>query len=196
MKDITVEQDVFDFLTSRASSAAEPIATVLRRELKVPLPQVALTIDDDTYAFIAARTAVIGESISDILRRELHLGGSTPTAPAPSPGPGQPPAPTPSPSIVVFHIPAGTGSGSWNDGSSMVVATVGDTLRIVNDDGVAHRLHTQNGRPFPHPASDIFPGTSADFVLQTTYDPNFDGPVYDHDQGPLAQFWIRVVARN
>ena len=68
----------------------------------------------------------------------------------------------------------------------MVVATVGDTLRIVNDDTVTHRLHTQNGRPFPHPANDIFPGDSADFVLETTYDPDAEGPLTDHDQGPTA----------
>lgn len=193
MKEIIVDQDIIDFLASRASSPTEPVAAVLRRELKVPPPRAAITIDDDTYAFIAAKTTVIGEPISDILRRELHLA-STPAQP-PSPGPGQPPPPSPSPSVVVFHIRPSPGSGSWNDGSSMVMATVGDTLRLVNDDGTAHRLHTQNGRPFPHPESDIFPGGSADFVLQTTYDPDAEGPLTDHDQGPTAQFWIRVSAR-
>lgn len=77
----------------------------------------------------------------------------------------------------------------------MVTAVVGDTLRISNDDSVAHRLHT-SGRPFPHPANDIFPGQTADFVLLTTYDPDAEGPLVDHDQGPLSQFWIRVVAQT
>ena len=151
MKQISIDQDIFDYLVSKASTPGEAAAVVLRRELRVPQPQVRLEVDDDTYAVIAAKTSVIGESVSQILRREFHLpGGETP-----------PPTPPPSdPTTVVFHIREGTGSKSWNDGSSMVTATVGDTLRIVNDDSVAHRLHT-TGRPFPHPANDIFPGQSA-----------------------------------
>lgn len=200
MKQISIDQDIFDFLVSKAGTPGESPAIVLRRELRVPLPQATLDIADDTYAVIAARTAVIGESVSDILRRELHLSGGPSPAPAPpvpappppSPSPSSPP-PTP-PATVIFHIKDGTGSGPWNDGSGMVVATVGDTLRIVNDDSAAHRLHT-SGRPFAHPESDIFPGQTADFVLMTTYDPDAEGPLVDHDQGLGAQFWIRVVAR-
>lgn len=191
MKQIGIDQDIFDYLVSKASAPGESPATVLRRELRVPLPQVTLDIADDTYAVIATRTAVIGESVSDVLRRELHLSGGASPAPAP---PVPTPPPPAQPATVVFHIPAGMGSGSWNDGSSMVVATVGDTLRIVNDDSVPHRLHTL-GRPFAHPASDIFPGQTADFVLLTTYDPDAEGPLVDHDQGPSTLFWIRVVAR-
>ena len=181
MKQISIDQDVFDFLASKANAPGEPPAAVLRRELRVPLPQKTLDIDDDTYAFIAAKTAVVGESISDILRRELRLtGGSTPAPP------------TPSPATVIFHIPSGTGSGPWNDGSSRVVAKVGDILRIINDDSVAHRLHT-SGRPFPHPEADIFPGETANFVLQTPFDPSADGPLVDHDQGPQALFFLEVA---
>ena len=186
MKQITVDQDVFDFLASKAATPGEPPGDVIRRELRVPPAQKTLEIDDETYAFIASKTAVVGESVSDILRRELHLaGGSAPGAP---PGPGQP---APSPAAVLFRIASGTGQGAWNDGSSRVIARVGDTLRIVNDDSVAHRLHTA-GRPFPHPSADIFPGGSADFVLQTTFDPGVDGPLTDHAQGPQALFFLEV----
>jgi len=91
--------------------------------------------------------------------------------------------------IVTFHIPAGTGGGSWNTQATMVVAAVGDTLRIINDDTVPHRPHT-GGSPFPHPVVDIAPGQTTDYLLQTAYDPAL-GPLSDHDQ-PGAQFWIRV----
>jgi hypothetical protein len=198
MKQISVDQDVFDFLASKANVPGEPAAAVLRRELRVPPPQKTLDIDDDTYAFIAAKTAVVGESVSDILRRELRLaGGSTPAPgpqePSPAPVPAPPsPAPAPTPATVIFHIPGGTGNRAWNDGSSRVIARVGDTLRLINDDSVGHRLHTA-GRPFPHPSADIFPGGTADFVLQTPYDPSADGPLTDHDQGPQALFFLEVA---
>jgi hypothetical protein len=187
MKQISIDQDVFDFLASKANASGEPPSAVLRRELRVPPAQKTLDIDDDTYAFIAARTAVIGESVSDILRRELDLpGGATPP-------PGSTTPPGSSPTTVVFHIPSGTGQGAWNDGSSRVIAKVGDTLRIVNDDSVAHRLHTA-GRPFPHPDAPIFPGASADFVLKTPFDPGADGPLTDHEQGQQALFFLEVTA--
>lgn len=181
MKQINVDQDIFDYLVSHASAPGESPGATLRRELKVPPPQATLSIDDDTYAFIVSKTVAIGESVSDILRRELTAFGDGP------------PAPPPGPSTVVFRIAPGTGARSWNEGSTMVLAKVGDTLRIFNDDAIAHEPHTE-GRPFPHPASPIFPGASADYLLQSPYDPNADGPLYDHTQGPSAQFWLRVVA--
>ena len=197
MKQITIDQDVFDFLTSKASAPGEAPAAVLRRELRVPLPQHTVDVDDDTYAFIATKTAVPGESVSAVLRRELHLADGGAPSPLPSnPPDGPPPSPTPptpSATTVVFHIPDGTGQRAWNDGSGRVIASVGDTLRLVNDDSVPHRLHT-DGRPFPHPQADIFPGATADFVLQTPYDPSIDGPLTDHDQGPQSIFFLEVAA--
>ena len=95
--------------------------------------------------------------------------------------------------IVEFLIPPGTLSVVWNTAASIVVASVGDTLRIVNNDAVNHRPHT-DGAPFPHPTSDIAPGTSADYVLLSPYDPVNSGPLYDHDFGRPSEFWIRVVA--
>ena len=49
MKQISIDQDVFDFLARNATPAGESLAAVLRRELRVPLPQKTLDIDDDTY---------------------------------------------------------------------------------------------------------------------------------------------------
>ena len=145
MKQISIDQDVFDFLTSRTNAPGEPPAAVLRRELRVPLPQRTLEIHDDTYAFIAAKTAVVGESISDILRRELRLTGGDTPAPLPPQPPPTPPAPAPptSPATIIFHIPSGAGSGPWNVGSDRVIAKVGDTLRL-------DQLTNLDSSPAPH----------------------------------------------
>src|SRR6185295_17572201 len=125
MKRIQVDQDIFDFLASKAVSPGESPATVLRRELRVPQPQVPLEIDDQTYAFMTARTSAIGESASDILRRELRLS-SAPPPPSLSPSPLPPtgPATAPSPTTVVFRIPPGTGSLPWNTRETAATATV------------------------------------------------------------------------
>jgi hypothetical protein len=53
------------------------------------------------------------------------------------------------PNVVIFRIKAGTGKASWNTEATEVDVKVGQVLRIVNDDSVPHRLHT-NGKPCPH----------------------------------------------
>ena len=119
MKQISVDQDVFDFLASKANAPGEPPAAVLRRELRVPLPQKTLDIDDDTYAFIAAKTAVVGESVSDILRRELRLAGG-----APSHFAQRPPSPVPSQhpprrrSSSTFRVERDVGPGTMDQAGS------------------------------------------------------------------------------
>ena len=178
MKTIQIDQDLYSYLVSKAESPGEPPAQTLRRELHVAPPLVSLDIDDEVYAFLLSKTTTLGEPASTIIRRELGLDGG-------GPGPG-------GPTIVTFRIPAGTGASAWNTQEAPVVATVGDTLRVVNDDAVAHGLHT-SGVPFPHPASDIAPGASQDFVLQSAFnDQGVTQPLHDHDFGPPAQFWIQV----
>jgi hypothetical protein len=97
----------------------------------------------------------------------------------------------PAPAVVEFHIAPGTTGGPWNARGTAVAAKVGDTLRIVNDDSVAHRPHT-SGAPFPHPAVDISPQQSMDFLLARPYDSAAAGPLSDHLFGPGAQFFINV----
>jgi len=179
VKTIQIDQELYNYLVSKAESPGEAPAQTLRRELHVAPPLVALEIDDEVYAFLLSKTATLGESPSAIIRRELGLDGEAP----PQPG---------GPTIVTFRIPAGTGAGAWNTQQAPVVAMVGDTLRVVNDDAVAHGLHT-GGVPFPHPVTDIAPGASADFVLQSAFNEQaVTQPLYDHDFGPPAQFWIQV----
>lgn len=84
-------------------------------------------------------------------------------------------SPTSELGIKELHIPAGTGNKAWNTRGTPMVARVGDTIRIFNDDTTTHRLHT-NGRPCQH-GNDIRPGQSSDCVVQS----QFDGELYDHN---------------
>ena len=176
MKNIQIDRDVYIHIISKAAKPGESPSLILRRELHLSQPTETIEIDDDTYNYLLSKTANLGESASDILRRELSLEephhGST--------------------GIIVFHIPAGTGTQSWNKRESAIVATVGNTLRIVNDDSVPHRPHT-SGIPFPHPSADILPGQAADFLLQSPFDSGASQPLNDHNAGPEAQFWINVL---
>jgi predicted CopG family antitoxin len=173
MKSVQIDEDVFEFLQSKAQPG-ESMSDVLRRELQIR----TVEIDDDLFAYLLSRMLRIGESASDILRRELHIA------------PGDDHGPT----VVAFHIPAGTDAHAWNSPDDPVSAFVGDTLRIFNDDSVPHRPHT-DGVPFTHPASDIQPGTSVDYILAAPFSSAAGHTLYDHDHGAEAAFWLTVLAR-
>jgi hypothetical protein len=175
MKTIQIDDGIQKFLVSHAVDIGETASSILRRELHLAPPVDTIEIEDDVYRFLVSKAVSLEEPSQSILRRELNLGKDH--------GHG--------PSFTEFHIPAGTAGQSWNTREVPVVATVGDTLRIVNDDSVPHRLHT-DGVPFPHPGSDILPGQSADFVLAYPFDPAKDGSLQDHDFGPTARFFIEV----
>lgn len=96
------------------------------------------------------------------------------------------------PTVVEFHIPADTGRGAWNTRETMVAVQVGDILRIVNDDTINHRMHT-NGKPCDHGPT-IVPGASFDCVVSRTLNPDTDGALYDHNVGPSAAFWVAATA--
>ncbi len=96
--------------------------------------------------------------------------------------------------LVVFKIKSGTSSGAWNTEASTVDARVGDTLRITNNDMMAHRPHTE-GDPFPNPGASesIEPGESRDYVLETAYDSSPGHTLYCAIHGQASHFWIDVV---
>jgi negative regulator of replication initiation len=174
VKAVQLDRDILEYLALKAVSVDEPISAILRRELNLSTAQ----IDDDIYAYIVSKIVDVGESASAVLRRELNLQAR--------PGPGS--------AMIQFHIPAGTGGRPWNSPENAINARVGDTLRIVNDDAVPHRLHTA-GVPFPHPESGILPGQKADFFLEAP----FGGPgsaLQDHDFGPEAAFFVMVLPRQ
>jgi hypothetical protein len=88
--------------------------------------------------------------------------------------------------IIEFRIKAGTGSGAWNNSETQINAKVGQTVRIINDDNVKHRFHT-NGAPCPH-GNDIQPGKSEDCIIGKTYT---GSPLYDHNT--LGKVYIRAT---
>jgi hypothetical protein len=93
--------------------------------------------------------------------------------------------------IVVFRIKSGTGTKIWNTKAEMLLLKRGQTLRLVNDDTVNHRLHT-NGAPCDHGTA-FAPGEQFDCQLDDNFDPGARSPLYDHIAGVRAEFWIKVV---
>lgn len=71
--------------------------------------------------------------------------------------------------------------------------TVGQTLRIHNDDVVAHTVHS-NGIPFAHGPT-IQPGGYADHMIVAALTPDRSAPLnYEHDVGVGAPFWVEAEA--
>ncbi len=105
------------------------------------------------------------------------------------------PDPTPDPmaAVVTFRIASGTGRGAWNTEANPVRVTVGQTLRIYNDDSIVHRLHT-NGAPCNHQPNDTPPGGFFDCVVSRTIVPSNAG-TYDHNIGTGARFYINAVPK-
>jgi hypothetical protein len=93
--------------------------------------------------------------------------------------------------IVEFHFAAGTGRSAWNTQETTVEVRIGDTLRIINDDTIAHQLHT-NGAPCDHGTS-MRPGGHYDCFIQFALNPDTDGPLYDHNVGSSAPFWLKTI---
>lgn len=93
--------------------------------------------------------------------------------------------------VVEFHIKKGTEQGPWNDSKTPFMGIVGDTLRFINDDIIAHQLHTY-GAPCSHGPS-IPAGSSWDCKASQPYSSSIDGPLYDHQFGDKAEVWIEVL---
>lgn len=100
----------------------------------------------------------------------------------------QPVVDSPIPLEVVFEIPAGTGSGSWNTAATQIETFIGQTLKIRNMDSITHQLHT-NGRPCPH-GNAIPAGGMADCVISQSYNRTANGANYDHIAGTAANVFM------
>lgn len=105
---------------------------------------------------------------------------------------GSPPAVVdPTAQVVTFRIPAGTGRNPWNTMATTVRVFVGQTLRIVNDDSVNHRLHT-GGAPCGHQPANSVPGASFDCVVTRPIEASA-GRTYDHNFGTGARFFVTSI---
>ncbi len=115
---------------------------------------------------------------------------------APSTTPTDPSTGTAAPAgVVEFRIRSGTQAGPWNSFDSPVRVTVGQTLRIYNDDVVAHTVHS-NGAPFAHGPT-IQPGGFADHPIVDPLTPDIGAPAnYEHDAGVSAPFWVQASPRG
>lgn len=188
MKSIQVDGDVYAYLMTHGMSAGHSASDVLRQALFH-----TIDIDDDLYSNLMSLASSPNDTANAILRHELGIqAGAAPGAPNPAPAD---PNPSPVAARIDFHIPAGTGAGPWNTRDHAVMGVVGQTLRIYNDDSVPHRPHT-GGIPFPHPGTDIAPGTFADYVLNNAFDLDTNPGLYDHDFAQSARFWISVRAAS
>jgi hypothetical protein len=98
--------------------------------------------------------------------------------------------------VVEFHVKDGTGQGAWNTQDKMVEVKVGQILRLINDDSVAHRLHTDDGIPCNHGDEMDPQGGQYDCVIKHPYDSATDGPLHDHDwDESVALFWVKAAAK-
>lgn len=97
--------------------------------------------------------------------------------------------------VVTFTIKAGTHGQPWTPKEQPIRAKVGDTLKIVNDDDVTHRMHTNDDAPCEH-SPEIKAGTSWECKLINPYDSfaENEGPLWDHEFGfsSEAKVWIVV----
>lgn len=128
------------------------------------------------------------QTVAVMSRTVAESAGSGPGA-TPTPNPGGDPT-APDPDRVDFRIRAGTGTGAWNAAASPVVVFVGQTLRIFNDDNIAHRLVTP-GQPCASPASDTAPNGYGDCVIGSAHAANATDL---HDKnGTSAVFYVYAL---
>ena len=95
--------------------------------------------------------------------------------------------------VVQFRIEANTSKEQrdWNKKESPLVAKVGDTLIIHNDDDDTHQLHAL-GVPCEH-GDPILPGQSWTCILKGPYDSrNESDPIRDHKYYE-QKFWLVVL---
>lgn len=117
---------------------------------------------------------VVGEKNIGPVSYNVDLGGNgAPTTGGSGTGTTTTPGGT-----IVFEIPNGTGTASWNSTANKIEAIVGDTITIKNMDTTNHQMHT-GGAPCPHGGS-IAPGAQMNCVVTAAVDATKTKVVYDH----------------
>lgn len=95
------------------------------------------------------------------------------------------------PNLVEFRIRAGTGNGAWNTAAAAVLVFPGQTLRIFNDDTIAHRLRTP-GTPCLQQPTNMAPNQSYDCVINSAHAANATD-LYDFNAGAAAVFYVNSM---
>ena len=94
---------------------------------------------------------------------------------------------------IVFRIAAGTAAAPWNSSTSPVAISVGQVLRICNDDTTAHQLHTP-GTPCPTQPDSMAKGALYDCTIANATGVNGTGVfnmLYDEIAGANAAFYVK-----
>ena len=111
---------------------------------------------------------------------------------SPSNSPSNPPVVAPN-NLVTYTIVNGQGSAPWGSLSNPIRGVVGQVLRIVNNDGQPHQIHTA-GNPFNHTVS-IPSGAMMDFPLLRPITTGATSPsTYEHNFGPTSPIYFAVTA--
>jgi len=171
----TTSSALLSFTVNRTSTTAtctlSSVGNVMKRSLRC---SAAGVVKIDVQAIWPDSTVSVVS-----LTKNVGLFSATPT-PTPST--------TNSADVVSFRVRAGTGGSPWNTAADPIVAFVGQTLIVYNDDTIQHRFHT-NGIPFPHQPDNTAPNASTSFAVQSAHDPSATD-TYDHNAGTTARIYI------
>lgn len=143
----------------------------------------ALDTDTVTVPVNGTATATLNVRVptnSDAGTATINVTATSSAAPATAPTP----ATLDVLNQVTIHIPAGTGGGSHNFGTTSVRIKAGATLRIQNDDGTAHVIHGDN--VVPH-EDDGAPSADPGGVYAIPMNSTGDGDFYCHTHGDSGE---------
>ncbi len=128
----------------------------------------------------------------DSHNHDSHNHDINPPSNPPSNSPSNPPVVAPN-NLVTYTIVNGQGNAPWGSLSNPIRGVVGQVLRIVNNDGQPHQIHTP-GNPFNHTAS-IPSNTTMDFPLLRPITTGATNPsTYEHNFGPTSPIYFAVTA--
>lgn len=137
----------------------------------------------------AVTVSVVWTDGSSQSQQKILTFGVVATTPTPSGSA----APTATPIVITFSIASGVGTGSWNTSASPVLAFVGQTLRITNNDTVAHQMHTSNDVPCPHQPAKSATGEFYDCLIANEHLNIMAGDIYEHLVGSQSPFFIKTL---
>jgi hypothetical protein len=102
------------------------------------------------------------------------------------------PTPIKASGVQIFRIADLTSGNAWNASTAAPNFFVGQTLRIVNRDRVAHRWTTPGVRPCASSPQAIPPGGTYDCKISEGYNSATDGLIFDSLFSNSARFYMRA----
>ena len=97
--------------------------------------------------------------------------------------------------LVTYTIVNGQGNAPWGSPLSPIKGVVGQVLRIINNDIVAHAIHTINGAPFDH-TNDIAPGATINLMLEKPITTTATNPLtWKHNSNPIIPIYFAITPK-